>query len=111
VDVEQKSLLPEVASAPLSGILLVDEIENGIHYTVLPDLWRFLFQMAKFHNVQVFATTHSWDCVEAFQQAAAEEKETEGTLIRLEKRDGHHKAVTFSEKELAIVARDKIEVR
>lgn len=95
------------------GVFLIDEIENGIHYTVLHDLWRFLFRMARIHNVQVFATTHSWDCVESFQRAAAEDEETEGMLIRLEKRDDRdeHKVVTFSEEELAIVARDQIEVR
>jgi AAA15 family ATPase/GTPase len=106
-----RSLIPEATSKHSEGVFLIDEIENGIHYTVLPQLWQFLFRMAKLHNVQVFATTHSWDCVEAFQKAAAEETEIEGTLIRLEKRDDCHKAVTFSEKELAIVTRDKIEVR
>jgi len=113
VEAEQKTLLPELPSAPSTGILLVDEIENGIHYTVLPDLWRFLFRMAKLHNVQVFATTHSWDCVEAFQEAAAEEKETEGMLLRLEKRDDRpaHKVVTYSEAELASATRFETEVR
>ncbi len=106
-----RSSIPEVAPADLDGIFLIDEIENGIHYTVLPELWRFLFRSARLNNVQVFATTHSWDCVEAFQKAAAEESEIEGTLIRLENRGDCHKAVTFSEKELAIVTRDKIEVR
>ena len=106
-----RSLVPETASRESEGIFLIDEIENGIHYTVLPDLWRFLFRMAKLHNVQVFATTHSWDCVEAFQKAAVEAMDLDGTLIRLEQRDDSHRVVTFSEKELAIVTRDKIEVR
>jgi len=94
-------------------MFLIDEIENGIHYTVLPDLWRFLFRMARLHNVQVFATTHSWDCVEAFQKAAAEDKETEGMLIRLEKRKDRdeHKVVTYCEEELASATRFQTEVR
>ncbi len=107
----QKPLLPDLPAVHPAGVLLVDEIENGIHFSVLPNLWRFVFQAARLHNVQVFATTHSWDCVEAFQSVAAEEKEVEGTLIRLEKRGDQNKAVTFSEEELAIVARDEIEVR
>ncbi len=107
----QKPLLPQFTSPPRSRILLVDEFENGIHYTILPDLWRFFFQAARLHNVQVFATTHSWDCVEAFQQAASENQDTKATLIRLEQKGDQHKAVTFSENELAIVARDEIEVR
>ena len=48
------------------GILLVDEFENGLHWTVQPKLWQLVFRLAKRLNVQVFATTHSQDCVKAF---------------------------------------------
>ena len=107
-----RSLIPDTVSTEDDGVFLIDEIENGIHYTVLPDLWRFLFRMAKLHNVQVFATTHSWDCVEAFQKAAAEEKETEGMLLRLEKRDDRpHKVVTYTEDGIGQRHRDETEVR
>ena len=44
-----------------SSDALVHEVENGVHYSVLPDVWRFVFRAARVHNVQVFATTHSWD--------------------------------------------------
>jgi len=46
------------------GILLIDEIENGLHWSVLPQLWRFLVQIARALDVQVIATTHSKDCLE-----------------------------------------------
>jgi hypothetical protein len=108
---QEKSLVSELRSAISPGILLIDEVENGIHFSVLRNLWQFVFKAAGLHSIQVFATTHSWDCVKAFQEAAAEEKETEGVLIRLEKRDDRNKAVTFSEDELAIVTRERIEVR
>lgn len=104
-------LFPELRAARSPGILLIDEVENGIHYSALPDLWRFIFKAASTHAIQVFTTTHSWDCVEAFQSVAAEEKDTDGTLIRLEKNGDRNKAVTFSERELSIVTRDGIEVR
>jgi len=108
-----RSLIPEAGSNDYEGVFLIDEIENGIHYTVLPNLWRFLFRMARLHGVQIFATTHSWDCVEAFQHAAAEEKEIGGMLLRLEKRDDRpeHKVVTYTEKELASATRFETEVR
>jgi hypothetical protein len=93
------------------AMVLIDEIENGIHYTVLPDLWRFIFKVAKLHNLQVFATTHSWDCIEAFQKAAAEDEESEGVLIRLERKNDRIRAVVFDERELAIVTKGTIEVR
>ena len=49
------------------GLLLIDEVENGLHYSVQPDVWRFLFQAATKLNVQVFATTHSYDCIKSFE--------------------------------------------
>lgn len=93
------------------GILLIDEIEIGLHYSVLPDIWKLIFKTAKDLNVQVFATTHSYDCIEAFVQAAIDDEESEGNLIRLENKNGAIKAVTFSESELETVTRRNIEVR
>ena len=92
------------------GMLLIDEIENGIHYSVLPDVWRLIFKTARELNVQVFATTHSSDCIYAFQKAA-EEDEGEGMLIRLVNRDNKIHAITFDEEELETVAQRNIEVR
>src|SRR5262249_39074687 len=68
------------------GVLLIDEVENGIHYTALPTLWRFIFEASRSYGVQVFATTHSWDCVEGFQKAAGDDPQAQGMLIRLEKK-------------------------
>ncbi len=45
------------------GVLLVDEIDTGLHYTVMEDMWRMLSEAAAAGSVQVFATTHSHDCV------------------------------------------------
>jgi predicted ATPase len=92
------------------GLLLLDEVENGIHYTILADLWRLVFQTAQRLNVQVFATTHSYDCITAFQQAARDSPE-EGVLIRLDRTNEHVRATLFEEEELAVVAEEAIEVR
>jgi len=108
---QRKAIAPEFGGSSSLGILLIDEIENGIHYSALPDLWRFVFHMARLRGVQVFATTHSWDCISAFQEVASEDRETEGALIRLEKDNEINRAVVFTENELSIVARDNIEVR
>jgi hypothetical protein len=93
------------------GILLVDEIENGLHYSVLEDFWKFLIKSAQALDVQVFATTHSWDCVEAFQKAACEDRSSDGYLIRLGWRKDEIVATVYDENDLAIVTRDQIEVR
>lgn len=41
------------------GVLLIDEIDNGLHYSALRILWRGILQAARRYDVQVFATTHS----------------------------------------------------
>ncbi len=93
------------------GLLLVDEIETGLHYSVQADMWRLVFKTAKRLNIQVFATTHSLDCIRAFEQAASEDAEVEGILIRLENKKGQVVAVPFDEEELEIAVREDIEVR
>ena len=93
------------------GVLLIDEFENGLHYSVQPDLWRLIFHIADRLNVQVFATTHSWDCIEAFQKAVQEVAESEGLLIRLENKRGKTVTTLFDERKLGIATREQIEVR
>ena len=50
------------------GFLLVDEIDTGLHYKVLPDMWKMIMDASLRFNVQVFATTHSYDCLSALAQ-------------------------------------------
>ncbi|MEA1951908.1 MAG: ATP-binding protein, partial [Planctomycetota bacterium] len=45
------------------GVILIDEIDTGLHYSVMGDLWKLVVETAKQRNIQVFATTHSQDCV------------------------------------------------
>lgn len=100
-----------LVNAKETKILLIDEIESGLHYSVQPDVWRLVFEVARRLNIQVFATTHSWDCLTAFQEAAKADQEAEGVLIRLLERRGKIVHVQFDEDELEIVAREGIEVR
>jgi hypothetical protein len=93
------------------GLLLIDEIESGLHYSVLTDIWRLIFRIARELNVQVFATTHSSDCVQAFERAAEEDKEEEGMLIRLERQGEKIAARVIDERLLGIATKSEIEVR
>lgn len=92
------------------GLLLIDEFENGMHHTVQLDAWRAIFRLARRLDIQVFATSHSWDAVEAFQKAAAEDPD-EGVLVRLSRKEEDVIPTMFREDELAVVTRDRIEVR
>lgn len=93
------------------GALMIDEIESGLHYSVLTDIWRLIFRTARELNVQVFATTHSSDCVQAFERAAEEDKQEEGILLRLEKQGEKIVARVIDERLLGIATKSEIEVR
>jgi hypothetical protein len=90
------------------GVLLVDEIDTGLHYSVLVDMWRLVLETARSLDVQVFATTHSRDCYEALA-AVSEPGRTEISLQRIER--GKVKAVAFTELEIRQAAERGLEVR
>ena len=48
---------------------MVDEIGSGIHFTRLKDYWKTIIQLCAKYNVQLFATTHSLECQQAFVEA------------------------------------------
>lgn len=93
------------------GFLLIDEAENGIHYSLERDFWRMVLRAAHDYNVQVLATTHSSDCVAGFSRAAAEEEDIEGVYFRLEGAGEQLEAVEYTEEELQTAAEKSIEVR
>ena len=92
------------------GLLLVNEFENGMHHTVQLNVWRTVFSLAQKLDIQVFATSHSWDAIEAFQKAAAGAPE-QGVLVRLSRKGEEIIPTLFREDELAVATRDRIEVR
>lgn len=66
-----------------NGFLLIDEFENGLHYSIQEEVWEKLFKLAKELNIQIFATTHSQDAIKAFSKVALADKEVDGKLIAL----------------------------
>ncbi len=86
-----------------NGYLFIDEFENGLHYSVQEKLWEIIFKLAEQLNIQVFATTHSNDTIQAFTKIA-NEKQSDGYLIKLRNINGEIDAVVFSEEELQTAA-------
>lgn len=91
------------------GVLLVDEFDNGLHYSVQTKLWKIVYHLANVLNIQVFATTHSNDCIKSFIEA---EGDVSCKIIRLENRDGNIVSVDYDDKEeLDIISSSNIEIR
>lgn len=79
------------------GVVLLDEVENGLHYTAQKELWKAILRYTKDKNLQVFATTHSNDTLYALARAAvAEGMEEDCHFIRLERTDDGIKPYTAS---------------
>lgn len=53
-------------------LFLIDELENGIHWTALRKVWRGLAEIAEALDIQIFATTHSKECLEAAYRVFSE---------------------------------------
>jgi hypothetical protein len=96
------------------NVLLVDEIDTGLYHGALTDVWRLLIEIAQRLNVQIFATTHSWDCIVAFQEALAQTRNGRddlGMLFRLQERGGDIIAVGYDAEKLDVAVDHMIEVR
>ena len=55
-------LLLSIMAHP-GALLLIDEIETGVHYSAYADLWKSVAQMAEACGCQIIATTHSYECI------------------------------------------------
>jgi predicted ATPase len=97
--------------AARDGLFLVDEIDNGLHYSVMTRMWTLILEQSRKLNVQVFAATHSLDCIRGFQAATAALGASDALLIRLEGKSGVIEGVPFDPAELRIATEEDIEVR
>lgn len=90
------------------GILLVDDIDDGIHHSVLPDVWKVIARTAKDLDVQVFATTHSYECVRDAHEALGP---NDFVLHRLEANEDGNRCVTYTPTSIAAAIEHNLEVR
>jgi len=105
------SLVTHIGNAA-NGVVLVDEIENGLHYSILLKVWRVIGKVAQQFNTQIFATTHSLECIVAAHRAFSESEDYDFRLHRLERVDKETIcAVTYDQKTLDAAIETGLEVR
>lgn len=88
-----------------NGILLIDEIDTGLHYSVMSSMWKMIADASRAFNIQVFATSHSSDCFKAL----ASINEDDISIHRIEPLKG--KSVQYTAEEIRVAAAQDIEVR
>ena len=104
------SILFRMANAP-GGIVLIDEIENGLHHSIMRDVWRAIGEAAETFDTQVFATTHSYECIREAHGAFKESGDYGFRLHRLDGIDAKIKAVTFDQDMLETAIESFLDVR
>jgi AAA15 family ATPase/GTPase len=109
------SLILNLISAK-DGFLLIDEFENGLHYSIQPKVWALIFKLAKDFNIQVFATTHSKDCIESFSEEVLKNDEIEGVVIRISRSVAKNNldaviAIEYDEDSMNTTSYQNMEVR
>jgi len=93
------------------GLVLIDEIENSLHYTILPKLWESLAMLTEEYDVQICATTHSLECVLAAQEFFVKNDKYSFGFHRLENINEVISTVTYNQKTLRESLEAGFEVR
>lgn len=99
-----------VLAVASDGVVLIDEIDTGFHYSVMQKMWEMVSERSAALNVQVFATTHSRDCYESL--AGIVEPNSSQTCVAIHRIDPNRNyAVSFSDQEIVAAAKRGLEVR
>lgn len=104
------SLILSIASTK-NGVVLIDELENGIHYSVLTDIWSAIAEAAKRFNCQIFATTHSFECIRAAHECFSKSEEYDFCFYRLERIEENIVAKRYDKETLEASLDIGIEIR
>jgi len=93
------------------GFVMIDEIDTGLHHSVMSDMWRVIIGTAERLDVQIFATTHSLDCVRSLAWLA----NTQPDLcrdVRVHRVDSERPStVVYSPSEISTAAAQHVELR
>lgn len=97
-------LLLSIMASP-KGVVLADEIDNGLHHSKLVRVWKHFLELAKINRTQIIASTHSGECIAALAEALKDDPDELG-IIHLKRVNGESTAVRFSGKD-ALCALDQ----
>ncbi|MFN0014287.1 MAG: AAA family ATPase [Saprospiraceae bacterium] len=95
-------------------MLLIDEIESGLHHSIQETLWEKIFYYAQKWDIQVFATTHSQDTVRAFKYTQEKRRGVPaGAYFRLQqaRKTGKIEAIEYGMEDLEVSLLANLESR
>jgi AAA15 family ATPase/GTPase len=92
-------------------VCLIDEIENGIHYSVLSQIWSGIAEVAQRLDIQIFATTHSWECLVAANEVFAARASYDFRVVQLYRLNGEISGRVLDRKHIEAAISGEIELR
>lgn len=102
------------AANPTNNIILIDEIDNGLHYSAYKKLWEAIFALATDTNKQVFVTTHSKETLYRLNEMLEEHSEYQDALrlytVENTKLKGHQ-AYKYTYEGLSCACENDVELR
>jgi AAA15 family ATPase/GTPase len=109
------SILLLIATVPQGSYFFIDEMENGFHYSVMPTVWKIIAEFAEKYDVQIIATTHSREFLQAAyemnQGRIEENKDSLFTLYRLQCIDQNIEVVHIKNKNIETALEFGLELR
>lgn len=93
------------------GMVLIDEIENGVYHEAMDQVWGAIREASVHANAQVFATTHSWECIRSAHLVFPVDPGCNLRLYRIERVDGTIEAVSYDADSLSMALKTELEVR
>lgn len=104
------SVLLRIASAS-GGVVLIDEIENGLHHSIQKQFWQCVDRASEIFKTQIIATTHSYECIRNAFDAMAEKKSEDFLYHRLERVNNSISTTTYDTPSLESAMANDFEVR
>ena len=93
------------------SVLLIDEIDTGIHYSFFSDLWENIGLVAEETGCQIFATTHSFECIKGMLSVNNGGNEDIFRFVRLDNVEGTIIPKIYSREALEFAVINNWEVR
>lgn len=103
-------ILLRIANAS-GGIVLIDEIENGLHYSIFRNFWQIIDRAARDFNTQVIATTHNYECIREAHEAFSHSDGYDFLLHRLDRIENRVEVATYDQETLEAALEAEFEVR
>ncbi len=100
-----------IISDTQDGVVLIDEIDSGLHYGEMENVWQSIHGLSEEYNVQIFSTTHSIECIRAAYQVFSKTNHYDFTLHRLDISDSKISSVYYDKETLEAAIETGLEIR